>query len=80
MSTSTQTTWAEGTTARYLTLAAEILRDPTLTVDVTERDWVYAYTCRGCGDQASGYLKKVIHRGAQQHAEKCRAMPRPSTV
>lgn len=74
------TTWAANTTTRYLTRAAEIVRDPTLTVDVTEQDGAYAYTCRGCDDHGSGYLKKVIHQRAQEHAEKCRAMPRPAAA
>lgn len=52
-----ETTWPEGVIARYLTLAGEALRDPNLSVVITEtgpRDDEYLYTtvarCAGCGD------------------------------
>ncbi|MDC0768381.1 hypothetical protein [Streptomyces sp. HD] len=72
--------WPEGVIARYLTHAAELLHDAELTVDVTYGDAKSTATCRGCGDCWSNdsYYTNTVKNWAQQHAEKCRALPRPT--
>ncbi|MFE1871559.1 hypothetical protein ACFW9N_11735 [Streptomyces sp. NPDC059496] len=74
-----QTAWPTGVIARYLTKAAEILADPEATVDVRQnRDYGHSYDCRGCGAGSSSGDTRAIHTGAQEHAETCRAIPRPA--
>ncbi|MEU2674194.1 hypothetical protein ABZ622_36095 [Streptomyces sp. NPDC007164] len=86
MSTQTETTaWHKGTLARYLTDAGKALTDPTITVDLGGDPGTGYITgvCRGCettfGD--STYISRDLGTGrrwAQEHAEKCRAMPKPT--
>ncbi|MET9698799.1 hypothetical protein ABZY31_17995 [Streptomyces sp. NPDC006529] len=72
------TVWPTGVLARYLTKAAEILSDPEATVDVRKnRSYGDSWDCRGCGRGSSSGDTDAIHRGAQEHAETCRAVPRP---
>ncbi|MFB6934367.1 hypothetical protein [Streptomyces chartreusis] len=74
------TVWPEGVIARYLTHAAELLPDPELTVDVAKGTEKSTATCRGCEDRFSmwEYETGAVKQWAQQHAEKCRALPRPT--
>ncbi|MFV8127520.1 hypothetical protein [Streptomyces syringium] len=76
--------WPEGTVARYLTRAGEALRDPSITVDVSgvKGPYGYPYWCRGCMSKASACLSAsfsldTARERAHQHAEACRALPRP---
>ncbi|MEZ7005692.1 hypothetical protein [Streptomyces sp. AD55] len=82
MTATQNTTWPEGVIARYLTLAGA-------TVDVTGVDYDEDYErpdahCGGCPQsfiEHSRYLSgdlATAHRWAQEHAEKCRALPRPA--
>ncbi|MEU9166096.1 hypothetical protein AB0D29_38200 [Streptomyces sp. NPDC048424] len=71
--------WPKGVVARYLTRAAEILSDPNATVDVRRnRDYGHSWDCRGCGHGTSSGDSNEVHTRAQAHAEKCRAIPRPT--
>ncbi|WP_411121288.1 hypothetical protein [Streptomyces sp. x-19] len=75
MSTSTQSTWPEGVIARYLTAGGA-------TVDLTGSKYDASGSCGGCQQtfSGSGYVSRwlsVARSWAQDHAEKCRAMPRP---
>lgn len=74
------TAWPEGVIARYLTHAAELLHDLELTVDVIQGSEKSSAICRGCGDLWSTwqYETGAVKNWAQQHAEKCRALPRPT--
>ncbi|WP_369169205.1 hypothetical protein AB5J49_15420 [Streptomyces sp. R28] len=74
------TDWPEGVIARYLTHAAELLHDPDLTVDVAKGTEESTATCRGCGIRWRkwAYETGAVKQWAQQHAEKCRALPRPT--
>ncbi|GAA4014755.1 hypothetical protein [Streptomyces plumbiresistens] len=74
------TAWPEGVIARYLTRAAELLHDPELTVDVAKGPEKSTATCLGCGIRFSkwAYETSAVKHWAQQHAEKCRALPRPT--
>jgi hypothetical protein len=75
-----ESTWSEGVIARYLTKAAEILGDD-ITVDVVQNDGRTRAHCHGCGLEPTDepdYLAAHAYKKAQEHAEKCRAMPRPT--
>ncbi|MFF1348485.1 hypothetical protein ACFVZJ_21320 [Streptomyces sp. NPDC058322] len=82
----TQTTaWPEGVVARYLTDAGKALTDPTITVDLSEDPDNNGVTgiCHGCETtfKDSNYICRDRATGrcwAQEHAEKCRAMPKPT--
>ncbi|MFE0794738.1 hypothetical protein [Streptomyces mutabilis] len=84
MASSTQTApsaaWPEGVIARYLTLAG--IADPNATVDITDNGeetyWRYALSCAGCSMTDMDSEKDDARRRAQAHAEKCRALPRPT--
>ncbi|MEU3060198.1 hypothetical protein [Streptomyces subrutilus] len=74
-----QTAWPTGVIARYLTKAAEITGDHEATVDVRQnRDYGHSYDCRGCGGGSTSGDIRAIYAGAQEHAETCRAIPRPT--
>lgn len=71
--TTTQTAWPAGVTARHLTLAAEILSDPSITVDVTSSRAL----CRGCQRDRVG---TDVLDWAVEHAATCRGIPNPSAA
>lgn len=80
----TQAAWPEGVIARYFTLAAEVLGDLSITVDVTNSEGISGdtatATCTACGTfykNSRCYTASTVLPWAQEHAEKCRAMPRP---
>lgn len=71
-------TWPEGVTARFLTKAAEILRE-NITTDVVETDDSVRVDCRGCGRLFESWPLQVAERlldDAQAHASICTAIPR----
>lgn len=78
-------TWPEGVIARYLTAAGEALRDPSITVDVTN-DGRPDIRCAGCPETFvvdSTYISGSLdttHHWAQEHAEKCRGLPKPASA
>ncbi|MFF7023024.1 hypothetical protein ACFY97_18725 [Streptomyces klenkii] len=70
--------WPEGIVARYLTVAGA-------TVDITG-GWPKHWRCTACPKTSVGqytnpfgtpFSDDKIHEQAQQHAESCRALPRP---
>lgn len=67
-----ETTWPAGVIGRYLTAGGA-------TVDLRATDdnshW---YDCAGCGHRWTHPSESCIRRNAQAHAEKCRAIPRPT--
>lgn len=72
------TAWPDGVIARYLTVAGS-------TVDIRKDDGAdgtcYHNTCNGCGDDPSDRLTQALNKAradAQGHAERCRAIPRPT--
>ncbi|WP_328903264.1 hypothetical protein OHR86_28085 [Streptomyces sp. NBC_00441] len=68
----TTTAWPEGVTARYLTVGGA-------TVDITGGGDSTGYRCTGCPYRSGPYwTEQLAHEQAQSHAEKCRAMPKPS--
>lgn len=80
------TTWPEGVIARYLTVAGQALTDPPITVDIThhsdEDGWAVTGRCRACHGTLddSSYIDRdhdTAKHWAQEHAEKCRALPKP---
>lgn len=79
-----ETAWPEGVVARYLTKAAEITGDFSLTVDLFDRirpprgPDKTAAVCRGCGLDCTNYYESSVRSWAQAHAETCRAMPHPT--
>lgn len=76
---STETTWAPGVTHRYITKGAEITGDHTIAVEVsTYSSGDASSRCTGCGHPERTYYAHEIKYRAQQHAEKCRAVPRPT--
>ena len=76
--TTTETSWPEDATTRYLTKAAEISGDLELAVEVREADDGFSYICRGCGGAYKNFWESSVRTRAESHAEKCRAMPRPT--
>lgn len=76
------TTWPEGVIARYLTVAGQALNDRSITVDVTNDGRADA-RCAGCPEtfvEDSPYISGSLnyaHHWAQDHAEKCRGLPKP---
>ncbi|MGW7597255.1 hypothetical protein [Streptomyces antimycoticus] len=83
MPASTQTDWPEGVIARYLTVGGA-----TVDVRPDHDDKATQAWCDGCGrydttEWATGsYAREIAEedarRWAQAHAEKCRAMPKPT--
>ncbi|MEV4783957.1 hypothetical protein AB0K53_00635 [Streptomyces tuirus] len=78
------TAWPEGVIARYLTDAGKALADPSMTVDIRDHgSGDFDGRCHGCGEmfEDSPYISNdmmTVRHWAQEHAEKCRAMPKPS--
>lgn len=79
-----QSAWPEGVIARYLTDAGKALGDRSMTVDIINRgsDDIDG-RCHGCEEtfEDSPYITNdlmTMRHWAQEHAEKCRAMPKPS--
>lgn len=76
--------WPKDVVARYLTDAGRALADPSMTVDITvNNDDDIDGRCNGCEEtfEDSPYITndlRTVRHWAQEHAEKCRAMPRPS--
>ncbi|WP_369167811.1 hypothetical protein AB5J49_08045 [Streptomyces sp. R28] len=75
---SAQTVWSDGVTHRFLTRAAEITGNHDLAVEVSEGQVEASSRCAGCGHREHTWFPREIHGRAQQHAEKCRAVPRPT--
>ncbi|GGZ82708.1 hypothetical protein [Streptomyces rubiginosohelvolus] len=82
-----QTAWPENVIARYLADAGKALADPTITVDLSEDpDTISGVlgVCRGCGSTLAnssyyGHPDLITGRHwAQEHAETCRAIPKPA--
>jgi hypothetical protein len=78
------TAWPEGVIARYLTDAGKALADPRITVDLSQDDDTSDITGICCGCEAtfaeSNYISRSLSTGkrwAQEHAEKCLALPKP---
>lgn len=92
MPQTTQTAWPEGVIARYLTLAGQSLGVLDLAVELIEQDDSILARCTSCpnsewrapfdpmctGARATGWATTQAGDWAQKHAEKCRAMPRPT--
>lgn len=86
MTTQTTTTaWPKGVIARYLTDAGRALADPTITVDLNVNPNLAGVlgVCQGCLTtfDESNYYGRDLGTGrhwAQEHAEKCRALPKPA--
>ena len=74
------TPWEPGVTQRFLTKAAEITGDHTIAVEVREDRGDAHSRCTGCGHTERTYYAPEIKYRAQQHAEKCRAVPRPAVT
>lgn len=78
------TPWPEGVIARYLTAAGKALKDPTITVDVTNNDLPDA-RCAGCLEtfaEDSPYISRslaIARHWAQEHANKCSGLPKPAS-
>ncbi|MEU5596848.1 hypothetical protein [Streptomyces sp. NPDC020298] len=74
-STPWQVPWPDGCTARYWAVAGA-------TVDVLVRKdadhWPYDTKCTGCPYKDVFPSEDAAHRDAQRHAERCRALPRPT--
>ncbi|MFP8904798.1 hypothetical protein [Streptomyces atacamensis] len=68
-----ETAWPEGVDLRYLTLVGA-------TVDLYDADESHPAACLGCGDSASETDWHQAKAWAQSHAERCRALPRPTTA
>ena len=83
--TTESTAWPKGVVARYLTVAGA-------TVDLTEKPDEILCVCHGCPDEQRHFSFDPMCEGlrmvsfatseatswAQSHAEKCRALPRPT--
>lgn len=84
--TRTQNTWPTGVIARYLTDAGKALADPNITVDLSEdpdTSGGVLGVCQGCEttlDDSSFYGRDLGtgRHWAQEHAQTCRALPRPA--
>ncbi|MEU3528854.1 hypothetical protein AB0E62_34235 [Streptomyces sp. NPDC038707] len=64
--------WPEGVIARYVTVGGA-------TVDVRGGGDSTGYECTGCPYESSPFWHhSIAHEHAQKHAEKCRALPRPT--
>ncbi|WP_105970374.1 hypothetical protein [Streptomyces geranii] len=75
----TPTAWPPGVTARFLTLAGELLGDADVTVDVSVDDIQATARCTACGSTHARYgHADPVREWAQEHAAKCRALPRPT--
>ncbi|MFJ2000280.1 hypothetical protein [Streptomyces chartreusis] len=72
--------WPEGVTHRYLTKAAEITGDHAIAVEITTTGGDAHSACTGCGHREAPYFTREIHSRAQNHAERCLAVPRPVTA
>ena len=75
---SAPSTWSDGVTHRFLTKAAEITGDHALAVEVSEDQGTATCRCTGCGRRERTNFAREIKDRAQQHAETCRAVPRPT--
>ncbi|MDT0381407.1 hypothetical protein RM572_21855 [Streptomyces sp. DSM 42041] len=72
VSDTTATAWPKGVVARYLTVAGA-------TVDVTGSGHRTRYRCTGCPEGIGAvWAESSAHKHAQSHAEKCRALPKPT--
>lgn len=75
VTTPRQAPWPDGVIARYLTVAGA-------TVDLVDRTeesyWRYNTACGGCPHKDSFLSVEPARRDAQTHAERCRALPRPT--
>ncbi|WP_329338525.1 hypothetical protein OG252_23860 [Streptomyces sp. NBC_01352] len=73
------TAWPEGVSARFLTLAGELLGDADVTVDVSVDDIQANARCTACGSSSAAYgYRDTVREWAQEHAARCRALPRPT--
>lgn len=64
--------WPEGVIARYLTVAGA-------TVDLREDESLrHVGTCTGCHHHIHVTVEHNARHQAQEHAEKCRALPLPA--
>ncbi|WP_330290537.1 hypothetical protein [Streptomyces sp. NBC_00576] len=73
------TAWPAGVTARFLTLAGELLADADVTVDVSVDDIQANARCTACGAKSASYgYSDTARQWAQTHAAHCRALPRPA--
>ncbi len=73
------TAWPAGVTARFLTLAGELLGDADVTVDVSVDDIQATARCTACGSTSAAYgYTSTVLEWAQEHAARCRALPRPT--
>lgn len=84
-------TWPKSVIARYLTEAGRIFGDPTATVDLVEQTDRIIGRCTACpercdvrfgdpmyaGTRTQGEATRQAGTWAQEHAEKCRALPKP---
>lgn len=70
---SAETEWPEGVTARYLTVGGA-------TVDLTDRTNNSSAHCTAAGcnwGKGMSWSHQTTRDCAQEHAETCRAMPKP---
>lgn len=77
--------WPESVIARYLTDAGKALADPSMTVDIIDRGSgdIDGRCHDGCKEtfEDSPYISdglRTVRHWAQEHAEKCRALPKPA--
>lgn len=82
------TAWPDGVIARYLTAGGATV-DITRTNEIEDQ---HTSTCLGCGhtdktydparyhllDERAAWAEARARDHAQEHAEKCRAIPRPT--
>ncbi|MFD1832424.1 hypothetical protein ACFSJS_22650 [Streptomyces desertarenae] len=82
MTTALTTAWPEGVIARYLTVAGAALGRDDIAVDVSDKGeetyWRYGVTCSGCSMTDETSERDRADHSAQAHAERCRAVPRPT--
>ncbi|KOT94502.1 hypothetical protein ADK70_12555 [Streptomyces rimosus subsp. pseudoverticillatus] len=68
--------WHKSIIARYLTVAGATV---DLKVDRPGSSYVDSIDCTGCGFHLPWMDVKFARQQAQEHAETCRALPRPQT-
>lgn len=76
----TQSTWPAGVTARILTHAGVLLRNPNATVDLHDDTHRSEAVCRPCGwtkGHGFAYRTQVLD-WAHDHASTCTALPNPA--
>ncbi|MFI1728204.1 hypothetical protein ACH40E_02975 [Streptomyces acidicola] len=68
--------WPEGVIARYLTIAGATidLRRPSNDSGALHGE------CGGCDDYFGANADSIVKPRAQAHAERCRALPRPTAT